>query len=617
MMKFGLEHVRVPNKGIGSWPCVASLFLPMAALLVAGCAPTLERRVEAAAAEIQPTQRHQAGNLPLAGPVKGSAENADALARTQLEPAVARHASKPWFGARMVPVQSEEQLPSIFYERFTFNFNDAGGRVPLAVVAERIYRHTNVPVRIGADVYGSASAAAQAPVAAPVLPAPGTIVNRPGSSVLPPLPVPLASAAANDGPMPKASSEPARTLQPITDINSVEMNWQNRNMVSFLNMITDRLGLSWSYRDGVVTIQRFVTDSFELAAFAAQQDFSMTLNGSSQGNAGGSSGAGGSASSNLVITESGKVNAVQSLVATVNKMLTNVPGAYATLSEGTSRLTVTTTKESMREVRAVLRAEQEAMTRQIMLQIDIYSITNTVSNDSGVNLNVFFQNLQNTIGASLAGPPSGVGSEAGGLALNILSLANGGNPNSELVRKFGDSSFILKALHQNGVSVQHQPLTMIALNRNWARKTNLRQTGYLSETTPSTVSGAGSGAPGLKTSTITTGDRFLVQPAVLDNGTVLLKFGVSLTNLLGLFDVTAGSGATFQRVQTPEVSGTDDQATVLLRAGEVMVLTGMTRFRASTDKQSLGESIPRLLGGSSKVSDSREDFIIFVRPIIL
>ena len=201
--------------------------------------------------------------------------------------------------------------------------------------------------------------------------------------------------------------------------------------------------------------------------------------------------------------------------------------------------------------------------------------------------------------------------------MNILSLAAGGNPDRRAVQRFGDSSLMIQALHQDGVTVQHQPLNLIALNRQWARKTNLRQTGYLSETTPSTVAGAGSGAPGLKTSTITTGDRFIVLPAILDNGGVLLKFGVSLTSLIGLFDVTAGSGATLQRVQTPEVSGTDDQSTVMLRAGEVMVLTGLSRVKSLYDGRSLGEYMPTLLGGSNKASQTREDFVIFVRPVIL
>ncbi len=583
-------------------------------LLTAACAPTLERKVDAAVTSVSRPVAHLQQGLDTSGAVKGSASAADQLARIQVDPPVARRASKPWFGARMVAVQSDEQLPPIFSERFTFNFNDVGQRVPLAVVAERIYRQTNVPVRVSSDVYNSTGA--MTVQGSLNLPAPGSTTNRGNAVPLPPLP-PGGIGGAEAQPTPKQSAEPARTPQPVTDLNSIDMAWQNRDMVGFLNMITDRLGLSWSYRDGVVTIHRYLTESFELAAFSASQDYSMTISGASQGTAGASGGAGGSSAANLQVSESGKTNAVQSLVQTVTKMLGNVPGSNVTLSEGTSRLTVTTTKEAMREVRSVLRAEQEAMTRQVMLQIDIYSLSQNTSNESGFNLNVFFQNLQSTFGASFITPSATASTQAGGIALSILSLANGGNPSSETVRKFGDSSAVLQALNQDGLSVQHQPLTMIALNRQWARKTNLRQTGYLSETTPSTVSGAGSGAPGLKTSTITTGDRFLVQPAILDNGSVMLKFGVSLTNLLGLFDVTAGSGATFQRVQTPEVSGTDDQATVMLRAGEVMVLTGMARRKANSDGRSLGESIPRLLGGSLKASDVREDFIIFVRPVIL
>ncbi len=586
-----------------------------ACVFVTACAPTLERKVDAAVAAVRPPLANLPQGLDTNAAVKGSAAGADELARAQLDPPVARRASKPWFGARMVAVQSDEQLPPIFSERFTFNFNDMGQRVPLGVVAERVYRQTNVPVRVASDVYNPPAGAATASGALN-LPAPGTSTNRGSAAPLPP--IPPGGVGGSDGQTtPKQSAEPARTQQPVTDLNSIEMTWQNRDMVAFLNMITDRLGLSWSYRDGVVTIHRYLTESFELAAFSASQDYAMTISGASQGTAGASGGAGGSSAANLQVSESGKTNAVQSLVQTVTKMLGNVPGSNVTLSEGTSRLTVTTTKEAMREVRAVLRAEQEAMTRQVMLQIDIYSLSQNTSNESGFNLNLFFQNLQSTFGANFITPSSTVSTQAGGVALSILSLANGGNPNSETVRKFGDSNAILQALNQNGLSVQHQPLTMIALNRQWARKTNLRQTGYLSETTPSTVSGAGSGAPGLKTSTITTGDRFLVQPAVLDNGAVMLKFGVSLTNLLGLFDVTAGSGATFQRVQTPEVSGTDDQATVMLRAGEVMVLTGMARRKSNSDGRSLGESMPKLLGGSLKASDVREDFIIFVRPVIL
>ena len=117
----------------------------------------------------------------------------------------------------------------------------------------------------------------------------------------------------------------------------------------------------------------------------------------------------------------------------------------------------------------------------------------------------------------------------------------------------------------------------------------------------------------MKTGTVVTGDKFLVQPAILDNGAIMLKFGVSLTDLLGLFNVTAGAGASLQTVQTPETSGTDDQGTVRLMPGEQMVITGLSRRVATSDRNGLSENVPVVLGGSKKRAYKREDFMIVVR----
>jgi type IVB pilus formation R64 PilN family outer membrane protein len=304
------------------------------------------------------------------------------------------------------------------------------------------------------------------------------------------------------------------------------------------------------------------------------------------------------------------------LLKTVEKMVTMTPGSSVSLSEGTNRITVTTTKDQMRAVRSYVQQEQEAMSRQVMIQIDIYSLSTNNTNESGVSLDILFKNLGKVYGAAFHGPASNATATAGSIAMNILTADTGGGT-SDTVNRFGGSGAMIQALYESGISVTHQPINMIALNQQWARKTNLRQTGYLSETTPSTIAGAGSGAPGLKTSSITTGDRFMVQPAILENGKVMLKFGVSLTSLLGLFDVSTGSGSTLQKVQTPEISGTDDQSTVILRAGETMVLTGLSRIKSNSDNRSLAEGAPVGLGGSTKGTHTREDFVIFVRPVIL
>ena len=88
---------------------------------------------------------------------------------------------------------------------------------------------------------------------------------------------------------------------------------------------------------------------------------------------------------------------------------------------------------------------------------------------------------------------------------------------------------------------------------------------------------SGGGAPGLKTSTVTTGDRFAVQANIQDNGTITLKFGIGLSSLVNLASFSSGAGSTLQTVQTPETSAILDQSEVTLQPGQVLAITGLSR----------------------------------------
>jgi hypothetical protein len=158
---------------------------------------------------------------------------------------------------------------------------------------------------------------------------------------------------------------------------------------------------------------------------------------------------------------------------------------------------------------------------------------------------------------------------------------------------------------------------MQAMNRQWARKTNLNDRSYVSETLPSTSTAAGSGSVGMKTANVTTGDRFMIQPAILDNGSVQLRFGISMTNLVAMTETTSGQGTSISRVQNPERSGIDDQSTVMLKAGQVMVLTGMARYKAKDNRRRLAEGWSLLAGGSDAQSLEREEFLVVVRPVLM
>ena len=98
---------------------------------------------------------------------------------------------------------------------------------------------------------------------------------------------------------------------------------------------------------------------------------------------------------------------------------------------------------------------------------------------------------------------------------------------------------------------------------------------------------------------------------------MVLKFGIGLSSLVNLVNFSSGSGSSEQTVQTPETTAINDQATVALKAGQVLVITGLSRLVSSDDRRTLTDGAPIGLGGSKTQSRQREEFVIFVRPIIL
>ena len=152
------------------------------------------------------------------------------------------------------------------------------------------------------------------------------------------------------------------------------------------------------------------------------------------------------------------------------------------------------------------------------------------------------------------------------------------------------------------------------MNGHWNSKNDTVTEGYIKETVPGAAGASGAaGAPGLKTDTITTGDQYTVLSQVMQDNSVMVKYTIGLSDLLGLFDQTSGQGATLQKVQTPRTKSTSESATIILAPGQVHMITGLSRITAVENVNSLTESAPIALGGSQNVSLLREYFIVVVR----
>ena len=578
--------------------------LPMAALMaLTGCtSPQIAGRVaddNRGAAATVASAVNGAGIAKNAGPlVAGGLADADRRAAEQASQVVLRRATKPWVASVSVPMGSSDKLPSVFQEPVNLSFNDSrsSGKVSLRMVADRITAATGVPVRIKPDVF-VANSASTPPSMPPPMPGmgPGYAAGFSGAAApgLPPMGQPSGREAS---------------------VETVAMRWSG-SLEGYLNHITDLTNLSWEYRDGVVLIERFRTEFFEIATMEGETSYTMGLNASDQGSTSGGQGQGVGTSANNAsadVSERGKASTVATLLAAINQIIRDVPGSSTVRSDGSGRIAVTTTKETMAKVRDFVRAENEAMLRQAQIQFDIYSVRTSEADERGVDWNLVIRSLSDAVALKVSSPSTLTGPASGDVGFSVLSPTE--TSSSRAVR-FADTSAILKLLNQHGNASQHRPVSLLTLNRQWARKASLGSQAYVSETTPGAASSltGTAGAPGLKTSTVTTGDRYLAQPYIMDNNTVVLKFGIGLSSLVGLPSfVSAG-----QTIQTPEVTNIIDQSTIALKAGQVLVITGLSRIVSSEETRTLSENAPVGAGGSKKLSRQREDFIIFVRPTIL
>ena len=588
--------------------CIASMaWLAIAASL--GCAePGVTERVQAdhALGLAGTASLHTALTLAEKGQdAPGSQVDADRRAAEQSARPVLRRARRPWVGSVSVPMGSGERLPSIFTEPVKLNFDDAasGGKVSLRTMADRITTVTGVPVRLKADVFAAGEASARQPspvaLAAPTLP---TLSNRGTGGVEGLAPLALPAPAARD-----------------TSVNAVAMRWSG-SLEGYLDLVTDQLSLSWEYRDGVVVIERFRTEFFEIAALDSETDYHLGLSGADQANATSSGNGGGgtnsTASSSNEVSEHGKSNVIGSILATLGQIIKDVPGSSVVRSDGSGRIAVTTTRETLSKVRDFLHVENESLLRQAQVQFDVYSVTRNESDERGIEWNAVLSALGGAYTGSFGAPTTLASATAANIGFSILTPTQSGVA-TPATRHFGGSTALLKLLSEYGVSTQHREVSLLALNRTWDRKSSLGGRAYVSATVPGAASTTGVGAPGLVTSTVTTGDRYLAQPFILDNDTVVLKFGIGLSSLVNLVNFTSGTGSAQQTVQTPETTAINDQSTVALKAGQILVITGLSRHVASDDRRTLTDGAPIGLGGSKTQSRLREEFVIFVRPTIL
>ena len=516
-----------------------------------------------------------------------------------------------WLGGKALPLQSDLTLPEVFRKRYVFQFP---GKVGIETVAQRVTRVTGIPVRVKPDVLLPATAfvtGGSAATAAAARPSAITGAGGPPAN-LPPLPSPVASAMGS----PLSAGLSAGTAG-YPGLAEYEMNFEG-SVAGFLDLLSARAGVSWEYREGVISLHRMVTKIFTLKAIPGDSTFDSSIGKQAQTQtgtqgSGSSSQSTGGYSSNTTITMNSKFSVWTAVEDAIKSVLSPI-GKYA-ISQASGSITVTDTRDVVEQVAKIIEQENTMNTRQVAMRVEVLSVKLNRGEERGVDWDLVFNQVSSMVpwGVRFSSPASLVSNAASNLGVSILAPTNGAAMSASQAR-WGGSQAFFKALQNYGKVSVVTTANAMTLNRQPVPVAITSQTTYLAKVTPAPAGASGSagGTPGLEPGTVTTGFLLNLLPTVLDSNSILLQFGVGISDLTRLADVQSGQ----QKIQAPEVSSTDFLQKVALRPGETLVLSGYERASGQYDRRTLAEGAPIGIGGSVNGSSGREAVVILVTPVL-
>lgn len=340
-------------------------------------------------------------------------------------------------------------------------------------------------------------------------------------------------------------------------------------LLNFLDALAAQFGVYWDYEGGAIALFRTRTRVFSLSATPGKLSFTDRITNESKvggDDTGGASLGGGATAQGQSAAGGHQVVEVQSASDVWAEVLEDVkaqlsPAGKADANPAAGILTVSDTPPVLDRIQKYVDAVNARLSRQIALTIRLYALTMSTEDALGFSLDAVFTSTNglraSASGASPFTPPTGVATANA----VVLPAATGS------LSKFIDTAFVVQALQSAGRIAQVTETSLVTRNNRTApiQQTNTRT--YIAQTSTVVAPDAGS-STSLIPGTVVSGFSGLVTPHVLDDGRVLLQYGINLVVLNDIAQLTSND----QTIGGPDYTKRAFDAEMVLRPGETMVI---------------------------------------------
>ncbi len=384
----------------------------------------------------------------------------------------------------------------------------------------------------------------------------------------------------------------------------------------FLDLVATNYNIGWEYVDGQIVFERVQMRSYEIPALPilAKESFSMS-SGSSTG-----SGDSTSASSTGDADQKASTETTYDIQTDIKAALDTIvtDGAYK-YNTRTGQVVALASPQVLRRVSQYIKDLNSQLSKQIAINVKVYSVVLQDGDNYQNQIQTALSTSGTSVGYGTGGGTLGTGGALSGVSNSASTAGNIGWAILSPTSRFAGTQGLISALSTKGdvsvvtsasvVAMNGVPVPLqVANTRGYAKKISVTQTTSGLTSTPTASIEPGS---------VTTGFNLHLLPKVMKDGSLLLQYGMNISELVGAtngFDTFSSNGSS---IQLPNVNQRNFIQEAILPNGGTLVLSGFEQVRASA--QVSGPITPSLflLGGSDVSNLRREILVIAITPTLL
>ena len=388
----------------------------------------------------------------------------------------------------------------------------------------------------------------------------------------------------------------------------------------FLNLLAEASGLGWEEKSGALHWMAEVTRTFEIhrvpgdlswTMSTVESDRSAAVQAGTGGGGGSSGGVRATPRAGSEITLNSNASFWDGLEATLLRLL-GADNPAPIIDHSTGTVVVRGPAGRVREAGGYIDALNRWLARQVLLEIQLVTVTLSDSQSTGIDWQLVYQAVTDQGGPERPGSAEPAGRS--GFA-DALARASGIDAASVGI-EFGDghafhgTEVVLRALAAQGETSLRNSPRVVALNGQAAQMQVLNDRGILAGvdvTTRETV--AVVTEVDLQPGVVSTGMSLTIVPKIVGDR-VFLHAAISVSDLVSL--ESAGSGD--QSIQLPTVERSQFFQSARLRSGETLALGGLLARRGATGARGIVRW-PWLTAKSSEYSST--ETVLLITPTLL